>query len=332
MHEYKTIPFEVTSLDATGRTVEGYAAVFGNIDAVGDIIHPGAFRKTLAERGPQVKFLWQHEPREPLGRIMEAREDQRGLFIKAVVSDTARGRDALALLRDGAIEGLSIGYDAVKGGTDYESRAARTIRNLREIKLYECSLVTLPANEEAGVTALKGVEPTETKPEPDVTENTIRVRVADPDDFEDGSFRTITISRDQGIQAVVARKPGADSTTVQTYIFDKDKWSVDEAEKWVADHEKAWVVEIETKAGRVISRASHAKIKAAMEALTELLTTAGLLEAIEEAEDDAPAEKQQAAEYIEPEDDEAGPVEPPTSESLLKLIEIEEAELQLLEV
>lgn len=165
-HEIKTVPFEVTALDAPGRTVEGYAAVFNNVDAGGDIIHPGAFRKTLSERGHLLKFLWQHDTKEPLGKIVEAREDQRGLFIKAVVSDTARGRDALALLRDNAIEGLSIGYDPVKGGTDYATVTGGTVRNLRELKLYECSLVTFQMNPEAAVTALK-TETAVPEPEPE---------------------------------------------------------------------------------------------------------------------------------------------------------------------
>lgn len=109
--ERKTVGFQLTSLDTEGRTLEGYASTFGNLDLGDDIIHPGAFAKTLAERGGKVRFLWQHDPSEPLGKPIELHEDARGLFFKAVISDTARGRDALALLRDGAIEGLSIGYE-----------------------------------------------------------------------------------------------------------------------------------------------------------------------------------------------------------------------------
>src|SRR5512139_2975068 len=109
--EHKTLTFEVKAIDYTGRTLEGYAAAFGNLDQVGDIIHPGAFTKTLAECGNKIKFLWQYDPTEPIGRLMEAREDHGGLYVKAIISDTVRGRDALALLRDGAISEMSIGYD-----------------------------------------------------------------------------------------------------------------------------------------------------------------------------------------------------------------------------
>lgn len=155
-HEYKTLEFKVTDLDWEGRTVEGYAAAFGNIDLGGDVIHRGAFAKTLVERGNKVRFLWQHDRGEPIGKPVEMHEDDRGLFVKAIVSDTARGRDALALLRDGAISGLSIGYDAMPGATEFSKTPdGRTIRNLKELRLWEFSLVSMPMNEAATVLALK---------------------------------------------------------------------------------------------------------------------------------------------------------------------------------
>jgi HK97 family phage prohead protease len=155
--ERKTLEFKLTKFDFEGRTLEGYAAAFNNVDLGGDVIHKGAFTKTLAERGNKVKFLWQHDPGEPIGRPLFLQEDENGLFVKAIISPTARGNDALALLKDKAIDGLSIGYDAVKGGTEFERAAdGETVRNLKEIKLYEFSLVTFPMNESATVTGLKG--------------------------------------------------------------------------------------------------------------------------------------------------------------------------------
>ena len=155
-HEYKTFDFQVKEFDFDGRTVEGYAAAFGNIDLGSDIIHPGAFSKTLAERGGKVRFLWQHDTHEPIGKPIEMHEDDNGLFMKAIISDTARGRDALALLKDNAINGLSIGYDAIPGGTDFsKNTGGETVRNLRELRLWEVSLVSMPMNENATITALK---------------------------------------------------------------------------------------------------------------------------------------------------------------------------------
>jgi len=215
------------------------------------VIHPNAFRKTLAERGGKVRFLWQHDPGEPLGKPLEMHEDEKGLFVRAAISDTARGRDALALLKDEAIEGLSIGYDPVKGGTDYtkDDGTGDTTRNLRELKLWEFSLATFPANEEAQVTAVKeDPTPGEAKPAPDVTENTVRIRVRDPGDFQDGSFRTITIGdEDQGIQAVIGKPKGETSTEVQSYVFDKEKWDVERAQAWVDENKKDAVPDLDEK-------------------------------------------------------------------------------------
>lgn len=82
-------------------------------------------------------------------------------------------------------------------------------------------------------------------PSPDVTENYIRIRVKDPDLFVDSSFRTISISEEQRISSVIGKlksDPGG-STVVQSYLFDKDKWSSAEAEKWVSEHKKRAGVE-----------------------------------------------------------------------------------------
>jgi len=163
MTETKLIPFSSdVKLDYQGRTIEGYAAVFGNIDLVQDRIDQGAFSKTLQERGGKIKFLWQHDTKTPLGRVMEMHEDQHGLWFKAIVSDTQQGRDALALLKDGAIEGMSIGYEPIVH--EYQKFNGQTIRALKELRLHEISLVTLAANPEAQVTALKDAEPA---PEPE---------------------------------------------------------------------------------------------------------------------------------------------------------------------
>jgi len=79
----------------------------------------------------------------------------------------------------------------------------------------------------------------------DINENTIRVRVKDPDLFVSDSFKTITISEEQGIKAVIGKLKSdpEGSTHIQTYIFDKDKWSASDAEKWVSEHKQRSGVE-----------------------------------------------------------------------------------------
>ena len=130
----------------------GYAAVFGNVDSGGDIIEPGAFTKTIAEGWERVKILALHNDCWlPIGRPLELREDSNGLFLKAKVSDTSMGRDIKVLLKDGVLNELSIGYDPVVFDYDQESG----VRHLREVKLWEVSVVTWAMNPEATITDYK---------------------------------------------------------------------------------------------------------------------------------------------------------------------------------
>ncbi len=133
------------------RTFEGYASTFGNVDQVGDIIMQGAFTKTIQERFPKgdIKILWQHY--EPLGMPIEIREDENGLYVKGRISKTALGDDALELMRDGVVNRMSIGFSIVKA--DFDDQTGNRI--IREVKLWEFSPVTFPANEKAVITAVK---------------------------------------------------------------------------------------------------------------------------------------------------------------------------------
>ncbi|NLH81590.1 MAG: HK97 family phage prohead protease [Phyllobacteriaceae bacterium] len=155
--EVKRFEAEVDRVAADG-TFAGHACVFGVEDLARDVVEPGAFRATLARRGVGgVKMLWHHDPAEPIGRWLEIREDARGLFVRGrILADVARGREALALMRDGILDGLSIGFKTIKGRRD-----ARTgLRRLAEIDLWEISLVTFPmqpAARVASVEAARGV-------------------------------------------------------------------------------------------------------------------------------------------------------------------------------
>ena len=144
--------FEVKQLDEAG-VFEGYAAVFGNEDLGGDVIEPGAFKKTLKEN-PTLPILWQHDVREPIGVTLEAYEDGKGLRVRGQLNlETSRGREAYALLKQGALRGLSIGYDTIKEVWH------GSVRRLKEVRLWEWSLVTFPMNPKAQVTAVKAVVP-----------------------------------------------------------------------------------------------------------------------------------------------------------------------------
>ena len=123
-------------------TIEGYASLFGEIDHARDMVMPGAFAHTLQQRGlRKIPMLFQHDPSEPIGIWLELREDFRGLWARGkLIPDVARARELLALLRTGAIDGLSIGYRTVRGKIEPRSR----IRKLYQVDLWEVSIVTFP--------------------------------------------------------------------------------------------------------------------------------------------------------------------------------------------
>jgi len=152
--EYKSFDLEVKTIEDDG-TFEGYCAVFGNVDSWGDVIDPGAFTKTLAER-PNVPILWQHDPYEPIGVSQKLTPDGHGLHAAGrIVGTTQRGHDALELMRAKAIKGLSIGYEAMKSA---RGRAGDGFdRKLLEVKLWEYSPVTFAANDLAEITAVKAM-------------------------------------------------------------------------------------------------------------------------------------------------------------------------------
>jgi len=103
---------------ADDLAIEGYASLFGVTDCGGDIVQRGAYTASLAalsKAGQSVKMLWQHRPDEPIGTWDEVRETAKGLYVKGrLLPDVARAREAAALLKAGAIDGLSIGYRTVK--------------------------------------------------------------------------------------------------------------------------------------------------------------------------------------------------------------------------
>lgn len=150
--ERKAFSFEVESADETTGEFSGYAAVFGNRDSGNDIIEKGAFAKTIAEDFNRIKILVLHNDCWlPVGKPIELREDDRGLFIRGKICDTSMGRDIRTLLKDGVLNELSIGYDAIE--FDYDSK--QDTRHLKEIKLWEVSIVTWAMNDQARVEEVK---------------------------------------------------------------------------------------------------------------------------------------------------------------------------------
>lgn len=151
-------------IKATGEdgTVEGYGSIFGVTDKYNDIIAAGAFVDSLKEHkasGTMPAMLWQHESDEPIGIWTDMAEDAKGLRIKGRLAlDTTRGKEAFALLKMGALNGLSVGFISKQWSYDTET----DIRTLTEIDLWEVSIVTFPANQKARVTQVKSADSAET--------------------------------------------------------------------------------------------------------------------------------------------------------------------------
>lgn len=133
---------------------EGYASLFGVADGAGDVVAPGAFARSLRARPPaKVRMLYQHFAHEPIGVWEIIREDAKGLFVRGRLStDVQRGREVMALLRDGALNGLSIGFRTRRAKRD----PATGHRILLELELWEISVVTFPLLRNSHVTAVGG--------------------------------------------------------------------------------------------------------------------------------------------------------------------------------
>lgn len=156
MKELKFSNFEIKSFKAEddGFMIEGYGAVFGNVDSVGDVIEKGAFAKTLSERGGRIAFCLQHNIHEPIGKIVEIKEDDYGLWLKCRISDSEE--KIITKIKEGILKEMSIGYRTINQKS--EIRDGKEINLLTEIKLFEVSLVTVAANPLAMVTGMKSEE------------------------------------------------------------------------------------------------------------------------------------------------------------------------------
>jgi HK97 family phage prohead protease len=151
--EIKLNPHAPASITDEG-VFEGYASLFDLPDLSQDVVRKGAFTESLVRRGTGgIRMLWQHDPSEPIGTWSLIREDARGLFVRGRLNlAVARAREVHALIRDGAVDGLSIGYRVRLAGKDRR----RGQRILEKLDLWEISVVTFPMLPAARVSQVKG--------------------------------------------------------------------------------------------------------------------------------------------------------------------------------
>lgn len=151
--EQKEFSFKIDTKSITDEgEFEGMASIYGNVDLQNEVVTKGAFNRTLNHKNNQVTLLWQHDPHQPIG-IGVVEDSPTGLKIKGQLNlEVAKAKEAYALLKQGTIKGLSIGYDTIKD--DWQ----KGIRYLKELKLWEVSVVTFPANPVAGVQTVKNFD------------------------------------------------------------------------------------------------------------------------------------------------------------------------------
>ncbi|MFQ6018229.1 MAG: HK97 family phage prohead protease [Kiloniellaceae bacterium] len=160
--ERLNVPFELKRVETreTGDgaklgVFEGLASTFGNRDMAGDIIEPGAFKGSIAEPR-RVKMLWQHDARAPIGTWEQIAETGSGLAVKGrLVLEVQRAREALALLKAGAVDALSIGFSVPRDGAVFDREKA--VRRIKSVDLWEVSVVTFPVNPKARINRVKAL-------------------------------------------------------------------------------------------------------------------------------------------------------------------------------
>ena len=151
MKQKITIPLQIKNL--SDREFEGHGSVFNNVDLGGDVVMPGAFKRTLAQHrkaGSLPQMFWMHDPSRVPGKWLEMGEDSDGLTVKGVLADTPLGNEIHTLLKMDAVKGLSIGYSTVD--QDFTNDGNRL---LKELELWEVSVVSLPMNPLAQVAHAK---------------------------------------------------------------------------------------------------------------------------------------------------------------------------------
>jgi hypothetical protein len=149
-------PFDIKSIDDSG-TFTGYGSTFGDMDYGRDVVVAGAFSKSLesyAQKGRKIPMLWQHNMQQPIGVYSEIREDEKGLFLVGEINmGVTQGRECHALMKQGALTGLSIGYSTVRD--EWDDRAM--VRKLLQVDLYEVSPVTFPMNDNGRIETVKSL-------------------------------------------------------------------------------------------------------------------------------------------------------------------------------
>lgn len=149
--EYKSLQIKDADVNMKTRIIRAYASTW-DLDQGNDVIHKGAFKKTISERLSRIKVLRNHD--SLLGRPISAIEDGNGLLTESYIGKHDLGEEALILAKDNILDSLSIGYSIPSGKSNYDG----DVRNIHEVKLFEWSIVDFPMNEAARILDVKRLQ------------------------------------------------------------------------------------------------------------------------------------------------------------------------------
>lgn len=226
--ETKSFKFEVKKLTAEGE-FEGYAAVFDIIDLGGDMIERGAFKRTIRANNGVFPMTWYHNVRDPIGGA-KVKEDEHGLFVKGKLNlDVQSAKEKHALMKQEepgpVIKALSFGYDTIK--QEFDESGKKTVRRLKEIKLYEVSPVLFAMQPQAQITDVK----MEGKPS---TENHV-CQINDGDYIRYRSEKRKHDGKEYTVRFGIRRSDG--KAEEYEYFYPKDTWTATQARKHCKDNE-----------------------------------------------------------------------------------------------
>lgn len=252
--------------DATG-IIEAYVSIFGNVDAANEIVEKGAFTESLKRKLP--KAVWSHDWTQPIGTVLEAVEDEKGLYVKMqLVLTVQKAKEAYELMKSGAIDEFSIGY-----GVEESTIDEKGVRHLTKLTLYEVSPVLVGCNPDTELISVKGAE---VKEEPAGTEEKGEVAAV----IEERDVRRMKWEKMEGVDKIMSALYTAyfaDETKPEDFdgllaeaigllgkLIGTTEATEDEKAAFAGIMEKALV---DAKAGRVISGKNRELIKQAIEAM-----------------------------------------------------------------
>ena len=156
MYNYKSLGLEVKDVDAKKGIVSGYFSAFGMVDSDGDIMMPGAFKRSIQDWGPngkgRIKHLLNHDPSKPLGKIMELEEDNYGLKYSSQIGTHSLGKDFIKMVESGLIAEHSIGFKILR------EQKSGDANQIHEVMLFEgSSLTAWGANENTPMIGMKNM-------------------------------------------------------------------------------------------------------------------------------------------------------------------------------